>query len=693
MFVKVTFPDNPQKIFEYKVPKKLLFPSIKIGVRVLAPFRNTRKVGIVVSLSNKNEFPAEKIKEIEEMMDSSSLFSDDLLFLCEFASHYYHESFHEILIKALPKQLKKIKSNCNAIIKNKLYLKKEREPVKIALTSEQNHLANQILEKDGHHVHCLYGVTGSGKTEIYFHCIEAVLKQHKQVLFLLPEIGLAPQTTQRFLQRFGEKHSIATLHSGISETLRKQSWMQAHAHEVEIVIGTRLSVFTPFHALGLIIIDEEHDLSFKQQEGFRYHARDLAIARAKKCNIPIILGSATPSLETLYNAKKGKYQFYQLASRNIPVESESASQTTESHPSPVKKTYMTQMPDINVIDLKKERTRSGLSMSLLSSIENHLKKKGQVLLFLNRRGYAPLWMCHSCGWQAKCEYCDANLTLHKEIDILWCHHCDHKQALKEECHSCLAPIVTDVGVGTEKVAHYLMRHFPTIPIKRIDRDTTQKKDSFLKLHEEILQGEPQILIGTQMLAKGHHFPNVTLVGVLNADQRLYSPDFRGSERFGQLLVQVSGRAGRAEKKGEVFIQTAYPNHPLLTTLLKEGYLAFAETLLNLRKKTELPPYTFQALFRARHPMSEKGMTFLNQIKSLLQRALPNTIQLLGPMPHSLFKKARFFRWQLLLLSQNRKDLHALLNTFFTDESTKTLLSSYEKDKNLFWSLDVDPYDL
>ena len=531
---------------------------------------------------------------------------------------------------------------------------------RLTLNKQQALAFSQLLFQEGFNVWLLEGVTGSGKTEIYLQYIEEVLKKGKQVLVLVPEIGLTPQTVRRFQARFNVE--IDVLHSNLNDTQRLNVWERARTGQSAIVIGTRSALFTQFSDLGLIILDEEHDGSFKQQDGWRYHARDLGIVLAQKLNIPILLGSATPSLESVNNVKNGKYHHLVLSKRARNA------------------TALRQF----VIDLKHQRIQNGLSEPLLQRMQEHLEKGNQVLLFLNRRGFAPVLLCHECGWIDECHHCEKPYTYHQHQRVLRCHHCGAQKTVPMQCGHCGSTHLVTTGLGTEQLEETLKARFPQYNIARIDRDSTARKGKLEGYLEDIQQGKSQILIGTQMLAKGHHFPNVTLVALVNVDNALFSLDFRAEERLAQLYVQVAGRSGRAEKQGEVVLQTHYPDHPLLTTLLEKGYQAFAEETLKLRHNMGLPPFSFQALFKAQCRHSEEAENALSQLASFFYEQKIEGLQVLGPIPAPFSKKAGQYRWQLLLQHASRKQLQAALSRY----SPELIKSSQVR-----LILDVDPLDL
>ena len=531
---------------------------------------------------------------------------------------------------------------------------------RLTLNKQQALAFSQLLFQEGFNVWLLEGVTGSGKTEIYLQYIEEILKKGKQVLVLVPEIGLTPQTVRRFQARFNVE--IDVLHSNLNDTQRLNVWERARTGQSAIVIGTRSALFTQFSDLGLIILDEEHDGSFKQQDGWRYHARDLGIVLAQKLNIPILLGSATPSLESVNNVQNGKYHHLVLSKRAGNA------------------TALRQF----VIDLKHQRIQNGLSEPLLQRMQEHLEKGNQVLLFLNRRGFAPVLLCHECGWIDECHHCEKPYTYHQHQRVLRCHHCGAQKTVPMQCGHCGSTHLVTTGLGTEQLEETLKARFPQYNIARIDRDSTARKGKLEGYLEDIQQGKSQILIGTQMLAKGHHFPSVTLVALVNVDNALFSLDFRAEERLAQLYVQVAGRSGRAEKQGELVLQTHYPDHPLLTTLLEKGYQAFAEETLKLRHNMGLPPFSFQALFKAQCRHSEEAENALSQLASFFYEQKIEGLQVLGPIPAPFSKKAGQYRWQLLLQHVSRKQLQAALSRY----SPELIKSSQVR-----LILDVDPLDL
>ncbi|MBU0456070.1 MAG: primosomal protein N' [Gammaproteobacteria bacterium] len=650
-----------RKLFDYLIPSNIDAALLQPGVRVKISFGTRETVGIVIQLTSETKCPTSKLKPILEIIDSTQIITPSIFELCEWASAYYHHSLGDILFNALPPALRTGKP-----LPKKITLASETPSAtttNITLNPEQASAVQSIL-KDTSKFHCflLHGVTGSGKTEVYFQAIDQLLKQEKQILVLVPEISLTPQTIQRFQDRF--QLPIACFHSKMTPKNRLHAWIAAKEGLAPIIIGTRSAVFVPTKTLGMIIIDEEHDPSFKQQEGFRYSARDLAVMRAHIEKTPIVLGSATPSLESFYNAQTHRYTRLTLPER--------AGNAIHPH--------------YHFIDTHDLALKHGLSKRLLAVIQKHLDANNQVLLFLNRRGYAPTLRCPQCGWIATCKQCDAHLTIHQAPPHLHCHHCDATHPIFTTCPKCGHTQLQSLGTGTERLEKTLSKHFANIPIVRIDRDTTRKKDALENLLQTIQNGQKQILVGTQMVAKGHHFPNVTLVGIINADAGFFSADFRATEHTGQLLLQVSGRAGRAEKPGEVFIQTDNPHHPLLQRLTQDGYTRFAEFLLTERLETRLPPYSFFALIRSEAINQEWPETFLNEVKKQGE-PFSQGITVWGPIPALMQKRKRYYRAQLLFQATQRSTLQTFLDKLIP------VIEQLKLKNKVRWSLDVDPMDV
>ncbi len=747
------------------------------GCRVRVPLGNSTVTALVVKNNVASEF---KLKAVIDVLDKSPLLNNRMLSLLTWASQYYFYPLGEVLFHALPVALRKGKAlpqscfwKASQVAMNlaedalkrapkqyaMLKLLKEQEldaqqlqqefgdtwrnilkqlenkelvdvrtvdndayhsdvvgkqaarqhteatPAKgnITLTQEQQSSIEQIdvyFQDDLSKPILLHGITGSGKTEVYLRSIEPVLAAGKQALVLIPEIGLTPQLLFRFKEHFPQ-YNIASLHSGLSNNTRLGVWMGAKSGTIDIVIGTRSAVFTPMRNLGVILIDEEHDASFKQQEGFLYHGRDMAVKRAHDEAIPILLGSATPSLETLQNARRKRYHYLRLGKR-----------PGASKP-----------PEMVLQDIKALPLEAGISNLMMNEIRQHIDRQQQVMLFLNRRGFAPILMCPSCGWHAHCQHCDLGMTYHATVSKVICHHCGIKEAVKPVCPDCGGDKLTTQGQGTERIEQVLKTHFPQTPVIRIDRDSTSRKGSLEQKLQKVHSGEPVILIGTQMLTKGHDFPNLTLVGILDVDQALFSMDYRAQERLAQQVLQVAGRAGRGAQKGRVVLQTSQAEHPLLLSLLSQGYYQTARQILNERQQWHYPPYGTQALIRASSDKAEAGMAFLNKLRLILQGLIekadngkteqassyhtdtigtkhannannlltsgqgePSDIRLLGPMPSPLAKRANRYRFQLLLDSRQRAALHALL------EAAMPGLIALRKTGGVRWSIDIDPMD-
>ena len=542
-----------------------------------------------------------------------------------------------------------------------------------ALNAEQQAATDAIRGAEGFTAFLLDGVTGSGKTEVYLDAISDCLARGRQALVLVPEIGLTPQLLGRFRTRLGVP--VHALHSGLNDGERATTWTAAWRGEARVIVGTRSAVFTPLPDAGLIVVDEEHDASYKQQDGIRYHARDFALVRARELGVPIVLGSATPSLESLHNAQSGRFEYLRLHKR-----------AGEAQP-----------PTVRVLDVRKRPLQAGLSPELLSTVRTALDAGGQVLLFRNRRGYAPALLCHDCGWSAQCRRCDRPMTVHAHGRRLQCHHCGFRQAAPPACPDCASLALQPQGSGTERIEELLAEQFTDVPVVRIDRGNTRRRDALQK-HFAELGSRPGILVGTQMLAKGHDLPNLTLVGVVGIDEGLFSADFRASEKLAQLLVQVAGRAGRAERAGTVLLQTHHPEHPLLQTLIAGGYHAFTEAELALREDAGFPPFAHLALLRAEAQHVEPPLQFLAAAKQFF---LPPTrggkvpkadggqspIELHGPLPAPMPRRGGWHRSQLLLSSPDRRALHAALDAVMPQ------LYELPEARKLRWSLDVDPVDL
>lgn len=728
--VQVALPVPLTRTFDYRLDSVMACPVV--GARVSVPFGKRNAIGIVVGISDTSAFPLDQLKAIDAVLDNDSLFPPSLWRILCWATEYYHYPIGEVLFHALPillrqgkpaksaplwqwfateqgratppeslKRAPKQQQALAALLQKPVYRHQVNEMAltesalqtlrskglidlraqevaatdwrngfsvlgeRLRLNTEQATAVGAIRSEDTQFAAWLLaGVTGSGKTEVYLSVLENILAQGRQALVLVPEIGLTPQTIARFRERFNAP--VEVLHSGLNDSERLSVWLRARNGEAAIVIGTRSALFTPFSRLGVIIIDEEHDSSYKQQEGWRYHARDLAVFRAREEGIPIVMGTATPALETLHNVQMGKYRQLTLSKR-------------AGNAKPAVQ---------HLLDLKGLPLKVGLSQPLLKRMKAHLQADNQVILFLNRRGYAPALLCHECGWIAECQRCDHYYTLHQNHRQLRCHHCDSQRPVPQQCPKCGSTHMVSVGVGTEQLENELAPLFPDTPITRIDRDTTSRKGSLEQHLADVHQGGARILIGTQMLAKGHHFPDVTLVALLDVDGALFSADFRSAERFAQLYTQVSGRAGRAGKQGEVILQTHHPEHPLLQILLQQGYDAFAKQALAERKSVFLPPYTSHIIVRSEDHDNQQSALFLQQLRNLLEASplKDEALWIMGPVPALQAKRSGRFRWQLLLQHPSRQFLQRLIKT------SQPLINTLPQARKVKWTLDVDPID-
>ncbi|MDP2128557.1 MAG: primosomal protein N' [Pseudohongiella sp.] len=675
LIARVAVPSPLRRSFDYLLPAELMaeYPDLQPGVRLRVPFGSRELTAVLLELDSRSDVEINKLKAVTRILDSTPLIPAHLLKLWLWAARYYQHPVGDALHTLMPAGLRgtamaKTKRRASD---SKSLVSDSSQPAEAArqLNTEQQIACEQINKSHGRYQGFLLdGVTGSGKTEIYLQAIAHTRAQGKQALVLVPEISLTPQTLARFRERF--KEPIAVMHSGLTPRQRLNAWLAAASGEAGIIIGTRSAVFTPMASPGLIVIDEEHDGSFKQQDGFRYSARDLAVMRASTENIPIVLGSATPSLESLHNAATGRYQRLRLLQRAGDA----------------------MLPEFRLVDTQAGDLEQGFSRILLNSMQEHIKSGKQVLVFINRRGFAPVLQCRDCGWTAECKYCDARLTLHKSPPHLCCHHCERRQPVTQSCPSCGGKAMQAIGLGTERSEAFLQNYFPDTRVIRVDRDATRRKDDLDRLLNEVQSGEPCILVGTQMLAKGHHFPNVTLVAVLDADSGLFSADFRGQEFMAQLLMQVAGRAGRAETRGEVLIQTQHATHLSLQTLIHHGYHALAEQLLQERRQTDMPPITYMASLRAEAIKPEAPLAFLMQARNLIQQycrdhQLEGRILVNGPLPAPMEKRANRFRQQLHLRAWQRQDLQQLLSEVCTQ------LELLPSQRQVRWSVDVDPQDM
>ena len=722
-----------RRLFDYLPPPQVDPSRLKPGLRLWVPFGRRRVVGVLVEVRDRSEFPLDKLKAAAGLIDDEPVIDEKLLDLLRWSADYYRHPLGEVIAAALPAPLRsgtgaheseerwslsaaartgslpEITARASRLRDMAAWLSQREHAGAAELATLSPRWRDHLRELEkrgwvtrlrqdiaglpystgntiarvpgpeptpeqaaaitsidaaqgGFTSFLLHGVTGSGKTEVYLRAIEAVVARGQQALVLVPEIALTPQLVSRFAARFDAP--LAVLHSSLTDQERLRAWRAARSGAAPVVIGTRSAIFAPLANPGLIVIDEEHDASYKQQEGFRYSARDLSLVRAQRLGIPVVLGSATPSLESLERVRSGRGTLLELPNR-----------TGGAKP-----------PLLHLIDLRKHAETQGIATPTLLTMKKHLDAGGQVLLYLNRRGYAPSLFCPACGWVAPCPRCDARLTVHQRERALHCHHCGTHQPIPETCPNCFEP-VKPVGQGTERIEETLGRLFPDLPLARIDRDAMRKRGSLEEALERIHRGEVRILVGTQMLTKGHHFPDVSLVVVLNADQGLFGTDFRASERLAQTIVQVAGRAGRAERAGEVLIQTEFPEHPLLAQLVTGGYDAFAEAALAERREAQWPPFTRIAVLRAEAAGRETPMAFLDLARDLAQECAVAGIELLGPAAAPMERRAGHYRAQLLVHGANHSQLQRLFSRWLP------LVEELPEARKVRWSLDVDPLEL
>ena len=649
---EVAIPVPLHNTFDYLCKEKVV-----IGSRVKVPFGSKKVTGIVLSHKDKSSFS--KLKEVEEVIDHEALLSKEILEFLTWSANYYHHPIGEVLSNAIPKNLRNGKP---ALLKKPSEAHVKVSSTDIQLTTEQSFAINEVLKSSSEfNGFLLHGVTGSGKTEVYLNITERLLKTGKQVLVLVPEIGLTPQMISRFEERI--EGQVVAVHSQLNDTQKQDAYLLAKNGDAKVILGTRSAIFTPIPNLGLVIVDEEHDNSFKQQSNFRYSARDLSFMRAKFANVPLILGTATPSLETLKNVIEKKLARLTLTSR--PGEAI--------------------MPSIDLIDMRSQPSEP-LSKPLIARIKHYLSESRQVMLFINRRGYAPIYYCTECGWQSECTSCDSRLVYHRSINRLKCHHCGLEKSPESSCPSCSSQELKILGYGTERLEENLESFFPSTEVIRIDRDTTRKKKAFATHLKKINSGEPCIIIGTQMLAKGHDFSNLAFVGILDVDVGLMSTDFRATEHLAQLLVQVSGRCGRGKYKGEVNIQTRYPNHPIFNFVKDSRYTEYAKTLLLERKDTKLPPFAHQALICANAKNKILAENFLTEVAQLINSIEIESVEIWGPVPGVIERKSDYYYFNLYLQSEDRGQLRRLIQTFYQHVETIRVSSSVR------WFVDIDPVE-
>ena len=696
------------------------------GQRVVVPFGRKQVVGVVMEVGANTELAATRIKEVVQVLEDVPPLPGELLKLLRFCSDYYHHPIGMTVMAALPTRLRSqlpvvlkqvltyslsasghslnlaefpkrklvqlrllsalqestlsaaqikalspsapsalktllesgwVEANATQLPSVHFTFKEEHQ-----LTAEQQAAVDAVNQQAGYHTFLLHGVTGSGKTEVYVHLLQQVLQRGGQALLLVPEINLTPQLEYYFRSRFPDTE-LVSLHSGLNDGERTQNWLLAQAGQARIILGTRLAVFTPLPQLALIIVDEEHDASFKQQDGLRYSARDVAIFRANERGVPIVLGSATPSLESYYNASSGRYTLLKLSERAL---------------------LQAQLPSVRCINISNALLQDGISPALLTALGERLQRGEQSLVFINRRGYAPVLMCTACGWLSGCPNCAGKMVLHLKDGRLRCHHCGHQTRVPHACPSCGNADLQPVGLGTQRIETALQEHFPDARILRVDRDSTRNKGTWNAMRKQIQDEAVDILVGTQMLAKGHDFHNLTLVCVLNPDSALYSSDFRASEKLFAQLAQVAGRAGRGNKPGEVLIQTAFPEHPLFNALRAHDYNTWAATLLAEREQAGFPPFVYQVLLRAEGKIESEVYEFMQLARSAAT-VLKMQVEIYGVVPAAMPRRANHVRVQLLVQSAARKSLQNFLRQW------QPVLCEIPA-KKLRWSLDVDPLE-
>lgn len=648
--VAIAVPLN--KTFDYQSDHE-----VAVGARIKVPFGAKKVIGIALANKDKSDF--NKLKSIVEVLDKEPILDKPILDFLFWAAKYYHHPVGEVLLAAMPKNLRIGKE---AKIKKVIGLSVKTNQPDFEITQEQALAIEAILaEQHKYHGFLLHGVTGSGKTEVYLRITQEALNKDQQVLVLVPEIGLTPQMIARFEQRL--KTHVVAIHSQLNETQKLDAYLMAKSGEAGVVLGTRSAIFAPMPNLGMIIIDEEHDGSFKQQSSFRYSARDLSFIRAKQAGIPLILGTATPSLETLKNTMDNKLTRLTLANRAGGVV----------------------MPKVSLIDMR-SHTDGALSKLLVEKMQQYLSKGKQVMLFINRRGYAPVFFCTECAWKSECSHCNASMIYHRHVNRLKCHHCGDEKMPEQSCPDCGEQSLEVYGYGTERLEETLTSYFPEIPIIRIDRDTTRRKKALAEHLEKINSGEPCIIVGTQMLAKGHDFSNLAMVGILDVDGGFLSTNFRATEYLAQLLIQVSGRAGRTGDQGEVAIQTRYPDHPMFHYVLSNRYTQFASGLLKQRQSAMMPPFAHQALLCANAKNKQNAEDFLREVAGLLKSVNMDSVEIWGPVTNSIEKKADYYYFNLYLQSNDRAALHQMLATFSQHVDTIKLKNKVR------WYLDVDPID-
>ena len=646
------------RLFDYAFPEGA---QAQIGDRVVVPFGARQSLGVVVDAQATTELSPGRMKAIAAVRDDAPRLTGEWLELMRFLSSYYQRPLGETIIAALPPRLRSVRPLPKKALAAPA-VNGSRFVATHELTSGQRSAVDRIAAAIGRfEAFLLHGVTGSGKTEVYLQLIASVIRNGAQALVLVPEISLTPQLEARFRDAFPEA-ALAVMHSGLEDVARTAAWLQAARGEAAIVLGTRLAVLASLPRLALIVVDEEHDPSFKQQEGLRYSARDAAVYRARLAACPVVLGTATPSLETWHNWCTGRYERIELAERAAPG---------------------ARLPEVRIVDMTRDVPDAGITRAVWAAIEERLAKREQSLLFINRRGYAPVLACEACGWAAGCERCSARMVLHAADRRLRCHHCGAEGRIPRACPTCGNVDLKPLGRGTQRIEETLQVRFPGARVVRIDRDSARRRGELVRTLEGIRRGEGDILVGTQLLAKGHDFPNLTLVAVLNADTALVSTDYRAAERLFAVLAQVSGRAGRRERPGEVLVQTRYPGHPLFAALARHDFAGFAESQLEERASAGFPPFVFEAALRAEASGLDVAIGFLRDAAALVEA--PDGVQVYDPVPNIVTRRAGLERAQLLMQSKQRPPLQAYLAAL-----TEALFAQARRDVR--WHLDVDPIE-
>ena len=647
------------RLFDYALPQGA---SAASGDRVTVQLGRRSQTGVVVETDVASALALDRLKSIVEIRSDAPRLSSTWLELMRFLSSYYQRPLGETVVAALPPRLRSVKPLPRKALGAAPAPVSARFVPTHALTANQASVVEAISAKLGRFAALLlHGVTGSGKTEVYLHLIARVLQDGAQALVLVPEISLTPQLEAGFREAFPQAR-LALMHSGIEDVARTTSWLEAARGESGIVLGTRLAVLAPMPKLALIIVDEEHDSSFKQQEGLRYSARDAAVYRAKLAGCPVVLGSATPSLESWHNFRQGRYERLELSQRAAPG---------------------ARLPNIRTVDLRSNPLEDGLSSPVLTAIGQRIARGEQSLVFINRRGYAPVLTCEACGWSAGCERCTGRLVLHASDRRLRCHHCGAERGVPRRCPTCGNVDLKAVGRGTQRVEETLTAHFPGARIVRIDSDTARRRGELSRTLDGVRRGEGDILVGTQLLAKGHDFPSLTFVGVLNADTALLSTDYRAAERLFAVLSQVAGRAGRRDQPGEVLVQTRYPDHPLFAALARHDFAGFAESQLAERAVAGFPPLVHEAALRAEAPALSSAFAFLREARDLVPA--PDTVRVFDPVPHVMTRRAGLERAQIIVQSTSRPALQAYMSAL-----SESLF--HTAPRAVRWHIDVDPIE-